>query len=128
MRKYPTPKDIAEMRARKDDPAAIREAEQELKRWYEAQKLIERIQKAFAGVRLGNGVGLWQAQGLDDYASEEKCAEYRANDEKDDWRRISVNDLCQCNSSLCFFDAEGMRFHTYQLTSLQNYKERTDMV
>lgn len=77
----------------------------------EAEELIARIRKAFAGVKLGNGIGLWQAQGLDDYASEEECAQYREKDEKDDWSQISVDDLNACNSSLSFFDDEGMRFH-----------------
>lgn len=66
---------------------------------------------AFKDVKLGNGIGLRQAQGIDDYAAAEVCAAYRANDEKDSWQNISVKELNQCYSSLSFFDAEGMRFH-----------------
>ena len=62
-------------------------------------------------MKLGDGVGLHQAQGIDDYESAEVCAVYRECDEKDDWNRISVEDLNKCNSSLSFFDDEGMRFH-----------------
>lgn len=69
------------------------------------------IRAAFAGVRLGEGVGLWQAQGLDDYADSRTLATYRARDEKQDWSAISTADLDRCYSSLSFFDAEGMRFH-----------------
>ena len=60
---------------------------------------------------LGGGVGLKEAQGLDDYADAETCARYRESDEKEDWRRIPASALNDCNSSLSFFDAEGMRFH-----------------
>lgn len=66
---------------------------------------------AFQGVTLGDGVGLWQAQGLDDYADDRQLAEYRVQDEKVDWPAISADDLNRCYSSLSFFDAEGMRFH-----------------
>lgn len=38
-------------------------------------------------------------------------AKYRAGDEKQDWRRIPIDDLIACNSALSYFDAEGMRFH-----------------
>jgi hypothetical protein len=73
--------------------------------------LCRLIREAFAGVKLGGGVGLQQAQGLDDHEDEQTCARYRANDEKEDWSRIPVEELNRCNSSLSFFDAEGMRFH-----------------
>ncbi|RYD61323.1 MAG: hypothetical protein EOP83_17295 [Verrucomicrobiaceae bacterium] len=73
--------------------------------------ICERIRLAFAGVALGGGVGLQQAQGLDDYEDEETCAKLRLEDEKEDWSRISCDLLNACNSSLSFFDAEGMRFH-----------------
>jgi hypothetical protein len=66
---------------------------------------------AFAGVTLGAGIGLYEAQGIDDYADTKTCAAYRENDEKDDWSAISVEDLNRCSSSLSFFDAAGMRFH-----------------
>lgn len=69
------------------------------------------VKAAFSGVTLGKGIGLREAQGLDDYASAETCAAYRESDEKEDWSRIPVDDLNACYSSLSFFDAEGMRFH-----------------
>ena len=69
------------------------------------------VREAFGGVDLGGGVGLWQGQALDDYADEKAIAVARLRDEKRDWSAISVDDLNCCHSSLCFFDAEGMRFH-----------------
>lgn len=71
----------------------------------------EEILRAFSGVVLGSGVGLGEAQGLDGYEDEEIRAARRREDEKDDWRHIRPADLNRCNSSLSFFDAEGMRFH-----------------
>src|SRR5262245_419937 len=76
-----------------------------------AEKLCDRIRTAFAGVRLGDGIGLRQAQGIDDYEVEAKCLAYREQDEKDDWTRIPASVLNACYSSLSFFDAQGMRFH-----------------
>jgi hypothetical protein len=109
--KYPSPADLAEMRARGYDPSTIADAEQQLKRWASAQKVSRDIVAAFDGVKLGGGVGLQEAQGLDDYADAATRAAYRLSDEKDDWSRIPVEALGRCNSSLSFFDAEGMRFH-----------------
>lgn len=119
--KPPSLADIAEMKARGDAPSAIRRAEEQSKRWQQAQELCERIKKAFAGVRLGNGIGLRQAQGLDDYEPEATCLAYREKDEKDDWTRISFDQLNECYSSLSFFDEEGMRFHlpAYLIAELQ---------
>lgn len=99
------------MKARGYEAETIRQAEWQMDRGQEAMKLCEVISNAFHGVKLGSGVGLFQGQGLDDYADEATCAAYRDKDEKDDWSRISAEDLNRCHSSLSFFDAEGMRFH-----------------
>jgi hypothetical protein len=119
--KYPSPADIAEMKARGYDSTTIAEAELQLERSAAAQEVSRTIEAAFAGVTLGGGVGLQEAQGLDDYADAATCADYRANDEKDDWHRIPAEALNHCNSSLSFFDAEGMRFHlpAYLLADLR---------
>ena len=77
----------------------------------EGKRVADLIRAAFHGVRLGNGVGLWQGQALDDYADAATEAKYREKDEKDDWSKISADELNHCYSSPSFFDAEGMRFH-----------------
>lgn len=76
-----------------------------------AKSVRESIKLAFSGVKLGSGIGLYEASAHDDYAAPEVCAEYRAKDEKEDWSCIPVRDLNKYHSSLSFFDAEGMRFH-----------------
>ena len=103
------------------------------------EAVIEHIRKAFEGITLGSGVGLFQGQALDDHESDAVQADARAKDEKQDWTTIPTEHLNRCYSSLSFFDAEGMRFHlpafivadlsghintinpVYQLTSLDNY-------
>jgi len=77
----------------------------------EKDAVIEQIREAFKHVVLGNGVGLLQAQGIDDYENEATCRAYREQDEKMNWEAIPVESLNKCYSSPCFFDAEGMRFH-----------------
>ena len=96
------------------------------------------IANAFKGVTLGDGIGLWEAQAIDDYETDFVRAENRRSDEKFDWQAISRDDLNRCYSSLCFFDADGMRFHlpafvlaeidgafdqlVFHLTDLDDYK------
>jgi len=73
--------------------------------------LIAEIQRVFRGVVLGDGIGLWQAQAIDDYEDEAEQEAARARDEKVDWAAIPGKSLLYCDSSLSFFDADGMRFH-----------------
>jgi len=75
------------------------------------ENVLNEIRAAFSGVVLGNGIGLWEAQAIDDYESKEVQNRNRDKDEKEDWRQIGCEDLQSCHSSLSFFDAEGMRFH-----------------
>ena len=77
----------------------------------EKQRVIDLIRAAFKGVVLGNGIGLREAQGLDDYADQATCQAYRDRDEKLHWEAIPAEEMNRCYSSLSFFDAEGMRFH-----------------
>lgn len=111
MKKYPTFREIDEMRARGFDTSVLGEQLELAKRGDGLEALVAETYKSFSGVALGSGVGLFEANGLDDYASEQKLAEYRANDEKLDWESIPLESLNKCSSSLSFFDAEGMRFH-----------------
>lgn len=73
--------------------------------------VVTQIEDAFADTRLGNGIGLFEANGLDDYACEEELQRLRLADEKLDWRRISYSDLERCYSSPAFFNAQGFVFH-----------------
>ena len=75
------------------------------------EQVADLIRKAFDGVLLGDGIGLWEAQAIDDYAGLDLQSKARLEDEKIDWSRISRDTLFRCDSSLSFFDADGMRFH-----------------
>jgi hypothetical protein len=96
----------------------------------DADRVLALVRSAFRGVTLGNGVGLWEGQGLDDYADDDTLASYRARDEKNDWSAISSADLDRCSSSLSFFDAEGMRFHlpAYLVAELEDTLQTADVL
>jgi len=111
MRIYPTLKEVDEMRARGFDNSVLTEQLELAKRGEALEALVAETYDAFSGVTLGSGVGLSEAEGLDAYATEQQLAEYRANDEKLDWRAIPLKSLNAYSSSLSFFDQEGMRFH-----------------
>ena len=93
------------------DPQTIREAEARLRLFERGLELADRIRSAFAGVTLGDGVGLTESKGKDDYKDDETLAKYRSYDEKDDWQKLLLSELNSASGGLCFFDAEGMRFH-----------------
>lgn len=118
----PSREAIEEMKRRGYDPSTLTYEQMRLAHYETGLALIPVIEEAFAGVTLGTGVGLMQAQGLDDYESAEQCALYRRDDEKEDWRKIPSEKLRACNSSPSFFDAEGLRFHipAYMIAELKN--------
>ena len=74
------------------------------------EELITEIQTSFRDVKLDDGIGLWEGQGLDDYANETEILKLRLKDERNNWDSISYEDLAYAQSSLSFFDAKGMRF------------------
>ena len=75
------------------------------------EDLLAEIRRVFHGVALGTGRGLWEAQAFDDYADKDDQGAARKQDEKLDWSAIVPSTLARCHDSLCFFDADGMRFH-----------------
>ncbi|MDD4385585.1 MAG: hypothetical protein PHD06_10470 [Bacteroidales bacterium] len=74
------------------------------------EELIQKIQIAFKDVKLEDGIGLWEGQGLDNYADQKTMLELRKKDERNNWNNIPYKDISLCQSSLSFFDAKGMRF------------------
>ena len=75
------------------------------------QEVCGQIRRAFAGVRLEDGIGLSEARGIDDHADEKTLEACRQRDEKQDWAAISHESLAQYSDTMCFFDSKGMRFH-----------------
>ena len=86
------------------------------------EDILNEIKAAFSDVALGNGIGLWEAQAIDDYETKEVQKNNREKDEKEDWSLLSYDELQRCHSSLSFFDANGMRFHlpAFIIASLDN--------
>jgi hypothetical protein len=74
------------------------------------KELKIKIRLAFKDVKLEDGIGLWEGQGVDEYANEKRMLELREKDERNNWDAIPYKDLQYCESSLSFFDAKGMRF------------------
>ncbi|HBY85596.1 MAG TPA: hypothetical protein DEO86_06950 [Colwellia sp.] len=66
---------------------------------------------AFKDVKLKDGIGLWEAQAIDDYENNDAQVIARNKDIKDNWLLLSNEDLFHCDSSLSYFDAQGMLFH-----------------
>lgn len=93
-------------------------------------RVLRLVRSAFQSVTLGEGVGLRQGQGLDDYADAQTLASYRAQDEKRDWSAIPFADLDRYYSSLSFFDADGMRFHlpAYLVADLECRLQTADVL
>lgn len=57
------------------------------------EKLISEIKLAFKGVKLGNGVGLYEAMGIDDYLPRSEQLQLRLKDEKYYWSNISFSNI-----------------------------------
>ncbi len=121
LKKYPTTADIEEMQARGFDASVIDEQLQLARRGQVLAAIAVAAIEAFAGVTLGSGIGLLEANGLDGYANETALAAYRDRDERHDWAAISLESLNRYGNSLSFYDAEGMRFHlpAYLLADMQ---------
>ncbi len=87
----------------------------------DSEKIMKCIQKAFQGVELGDGIGLREAQGIDEELDLDTLRKIRDNDEKRDWGRLTTETLIECETSLHFFNADGMRFHlpAYMLAELR---------
>ena len=107
-----TPTDIEKMRTNGCDRTTIAEAEAWLVKCCRADELVDLVRRAFADVKLDDGIGLRESDGIDNYAGPEELKRLRATDEKNDWQKISVDLLNYCNAAPSFLDAKGMRFHT----------------
>ena len=75
------------------------------------ESIKNEIISAFKDVKLKDGIGLWEAQAIDDYESKDDQIIARKKDIKDDWLKLSNGDLFHCDSILSYFDAQGMLFH-----------------
>jgi len=72
---------------------------------------VDQMRSAFHGVELGDGIGIHEANGLDDYADESELARLRALDERQDWQNLDADTLEHFYSAPSFFDSQGFVFH-----------------
>ncbi len=82
-----------------------------LARMPDLEAAIQRIEAAFDGVALGDGLGLREADAIDSYASDAELAAQRKLDEKNDRRKIPAPSLSDYYCAPAFFDARGFHFH-----------------
>ena len=106
-----TDKDIDELAARTRDEALIDAYIRWMERAIELDAMILAITASFAGVQLGGGIGLLEADGMDNYAGNTELAELRRQDEKVDWRNIHIETLNDCYAAPSYFNARGFVFH-----------------
>ena len=103
-------------RSHRDRPPRSTKADAVLASWAAArdanrQALITRIEAAFDGVELGEGLSLHQGRALDDYEPPEVVADARADDTEERWQDISDEKVERLWDALGFLDAEGVRFY-----------------
>lgn len=103
--------DIEELIDRRYSVELVNAARDWLPRIAELDAAIEELKAAFGQTTLGDGIGLYEACGIDDYACEEELKRLRALDEKEDWSRIPVERMEHCSSAPNLMDAEGFVFH-----------------
>ncbi|MCH7399711.1 hypothetical protein MM236_17070 [Belliella sp. DSM 107340] len=85
------------------------------KRTIKKQKLVAFIYSAFDGVQLEEGIGLWEAQAednpLEDKEWEKQCLDKAKNDERNDWQKVSLENLIDCGDIINYIDAKGFRYY-----------------
>lgn len=91
----------------------------------EKEELVAEIEEAFRDVKLGNGIGLYEAEAIDDYANDKVTRQARSKDRDTwcNWTDIPAKDIEYFYSALCFVDIEGMRFllPAYMKYAVDNY-------
>lgn len=90
-----------------------------------AHLVIERIERAFADVRLGRGVSLREADVIDAYGTAAEKRKARAQDEQSDWKNIPEDLIAHYHWCLSFFDSEGLQFHlpAYMRFALRHFRD-----
>ena len=94
----------------------------------DASELISRIEAAFEGVTLGNGISLAESVALDQHEAFEDRATARLRDEKTDWQKlVGDSELTRegFTGGPIFMDAEGLRFYlpAYLITAIKDRSE-----
>lgn len=88
------------------------------------EDLISEIREAFKGVSLEEGIGIVEADAIDDYADKKKQEKARSLDERNNWENIPDEVISRASFSLCYVDEKGMKFSlpAYMVFLLKNYQ------
>ncbi len=93
------------------------------------EKLKKEIEIAFADVKLGNGIGYYEAAAIDDYlrVNSKEYQNLKAKDEREDWRKTLVFVRDKDKNFLDsfryhFMDAEGLHFFLPILLTRQEFE------
>jgi len=72
--------------------------------------LLKYIESAFEEVTLNDGVDIYAAQSLNDYGNPDEDRRSRSA-ERNDWRKIPLEDLSPRFCAIVFLDVQGLRFY-----------------
>lgn len=86
-------------------------------------ELISRLEKAFEGVQLSNGIGIYEAESIDNHDSISERKKSREKDIRDDWKTIRDDVIDEYYYALTFMDYDGLHFAipAYMRYMLNNY-------
>ena len=86
--------------------------------------LISAIEDAFGGVKLGDGIGIFEAEAIDDCVNEKRRTKARAQDIRDDWKAIPDEIISEHYSAMAFMDEKGLRYAipAYMRFALSNWE------
>jgi hypothetical protein len=91
------------------------------------QSLINEIERAFSGVLLEGGIGIHEANVIDDYGDEDQRRQARLGDSKSwvGWQDIPDDTLRRHYTTFCFVDSKGFKYliPAYMRFVLRNYEE-----
>ncbi len=88
--------------------------------------LLAYIRRAFKGVTLGDGVSLHYGEYLDSYRGDKRELALSQMDEREDWSKVSYDEMTLCYSAFTFMDAEGFRFYTAPCMSFMIERPRAE--
>ena len=96
----------------------------------EAQKLIDKISNAFAGVRLEDGISLNMTEYHDAGGLFPEYAKKAESDERNDWSIIPEETLEKFTVTFSFTDLKGFRFYipAYMIYTIRNYKSSDSII
>jgi len=88
------------------------------------EDLISDIKEAFKEVSLEEGIGIVEADAIDDYADKRQQEKARSLDERNNWENIPDEVISKASFSLCYVDEKGMRFSlpAYMVFLLKNHE------